>query len=181
MPYDITVETFSVDDFRLEHPRIEAIMSHADGPKWLSALDVDAHEEVVLFRDGKPTDKLGHGRYIHWKGAGRVTWKTIDRREQIADVAGQEIMTRDKVTLRVNLLVTFQVTDTLKAVGVVQDHTQALYREAQLALRAAVGTRTLDALLTEILAGSRATFVFGSGDLADQVRSLVSSASDKDA
>lgn len=58
-------------------------------------------------------------------------------------------MTNDKVTLRVNLLVTYQVTDSIKAVTVVKDHAQALYREAQLALRAAVGTRTLDALLAD--------------------------------
>ena len=75
-------------------------------------------------------------------------FKTIDRREQVADVSGQEIMTRDKVTLRVNLLVTYQVTDPQKAVTVVNDHTQALYREAQLALRAAIGTQTLDATAT---------------------------------
>jgi regulator of protease activity HflC (stomatin/prohibitin superfamily) len=58
-------------------------------------------------------------------------------------------MTSDKVTLRVNLVVTYKVTDALKTATVVNDHAQALYREAQLALRAAVGTRTLDALLAD--------------------------------
>src|SRR6185436_13616186 len=62
-------------------------------------------------------------------------------------VAGQEIMTSDKVTLRVNLLVSYIVADALQAVSAVSDYAQALYREAQLVLRAAVGTRTLDALL----------------------------------
>jgi regulator of protease activity HflC (stomatin/prohibitin superfamily) len=79
----------------------------------------------------------------------RGTWKAVDRREQVADVAGQDIMTNDKVTLRVNLVVAYQVADAVKAVTVVTDHAQALYREAQLALRAAVGTRALDALLTD--------------------------------
>ena len=72
---------------------------------------------------------------------------TVDRREQVADVAGQEIMTADKVTLRVNLVVSYVVSDALRAVTAVSDHNQALYREAQLVLRAAVGTKTLDALL----------------------------------
>jgi regulator of protease activity HflC (stomatin/prohibitin superfamily) len=44
---------------------------------------------------------------------------------------------------------TFKVADALKAVTVVDDHRQALCREAQLALRAVVGARTLEALLGE--------------------------------
>jgi regulator of protease activity HflC (stomatin/prohibitin superfamily) len=74
---------------------------------------------------------------------------TVDQREQVVDVAGQEIMTADKVTLRLNAVVTFKVRDALRAVTAVDDHCQALYREAQLALRAIVGARTLEALLGE--------------------------------
>jgi regulator of protease activity HflC (stomatin/prohibitin superfamily) len=48
-----------------------------------------------------------------------------------------------------NAVVTFKVVDALKAVTVVEDHRQALYREAQLALRAVVGARMLEALLGE--------------------------------
>ena len=60
--------------------------------------------------------RLGEGLHVFWKGTGKVKWKTVDRREQVADVAGQEIMTSDKVTLRVNLIVTFLVTDVIRAV-----------------------------------------------------------------
>jgi len=42
-------------------------------------------------------------------------------------------MTADKVTLRMNAVVTFKVADALRAVTTVEDHRQALYREAQLA------------------------------------------------
>ena len=73
----------------------------------------------------------------------------VDRREQVADVAGQEILTQDKVTLRVNLVVAFRIADPVLATGTVSDAAQTLYRDAQLALRAAVGTRALDALLAD--------------------------------
>src|SRR5207237_1579492 len=69
--------------------------------------------------------------------------------EQILDVAGQEIMTADKVTLRLNALVTYRVTDARLAVSVVEDARQALYRETQLVLRALVGARELDGFLTD--------------------------------
>ncbi|MEL6714121.1 MAG: slipin family protein, partial [Planctomycetota bacterium] len=78
---------------------------------------------------------------------GHVTWKSIDLRTQTLDVAGQEIMTADKVTLRINLVVRFRIADALRAVGAEVDASQGLYRAAQLALREAVGGRTLDALL----------------------------------
>ena len=62
---------------------------------------------------------------------------------------GQEIMTADKVTLRMNALVTYRITDARKAVMVADGVKQSLYREAQLALRAVVGTRDLDSFLTD--------------------------------
>lgn len=148
-PGRIWAEVFDVDRFQFEHDRLEAILAHADASRWLCGLDVDAHEQVVCFRDGQPVSVLGQGRYIYWKNAGRVSFKSVDQREQIADVAGQEIMTRDKVTLRVNLIVTYGVTDSVQAVSTVTDYAQALYREAQLALRAAVGARNLDGLLSD--------------------------------
>lgn len=70
-------------------------------------------------------------------------------RERVMDVAGQEIMTSDKVTLRLNALVCYRVTDALKSVLVVEDSTQAMYREAELALRAVIGGYALDALLVD--------------------------------
>jgi regulator of protease activity HflC (stomatin/prohibitin superfamily) len=73
----------------------------------------------------------------------------VDLRESALEVGGQEIMTADKVTLRLNALVTFRVTDARRFVSSVDDGRQALYRETQLALRAVVGARELDALLSD--------------------------------
>src|SRR5205823_8271082 len=58
-------------------------------------------------------------------------------------------MTADKVTLRLNALVSYRIADARRAVCTVDDAKQALYREAQLALRAVVGARELDALLAD--------------------------------
>jgi regulator of protease activity HflC (stomatin/prohibitin superfamily) len=148
-PYALEVEVFDASNLRFNHPRLDTIVAHADAARLLLGVDVDEHEDVLLFKDGRLIETLGRGRHVFWKNVGKVTWKAVDRREQTADVAGQEIMTADKVTLRVNLLVVYQVSDAVKAVTTVADYAQALYREAQLALRAAVGTRLLDALLAD--------------------------------
>ena len=73
----------------------------------------------------------------------------VDLRETTIDVPGQEIMSADKVTLRLNASATYRVVDPRTAVCTIDDHKQALYREAQLALRAVVGGRELDALLAD--------------------------------
>ena len=145
----IEVEIFDINTVRFEHEQLEAILGHPQASVFFDGVIVEAHETVLLFRNGQMIDRLGEGRYVFWKGAGKIAWRPVDLREQVADVAGQEIMTSDKVTLRVNLVVAYKVFDAEKAVTVVTDHSQALYREAQLALRAAVGTRTLDALLAD--------------------------------
>jgi regulator of protease activity HflC (stomatin/prohibitin superfamily) len=58
-------------------------------------------------------------------------------------------MTADKVTLRMNAVVSYRIVDAHKAVSSTEDARQALYRETQLALRAVVGVRELDELLTD--------------------------------
>ncbi len=148
-PYRIDVETFDVTAFKFEHTKLEAVLNHSGGARFLDGVRVEAHERVLLFRDGGLVDEFGPGIHVFWKDAGKITWKAVDLREQVADVAGQEIMTADKVTLRVNLVVTYQITDPRAAVTVVSDHAQALYRQAQLVLRASVGARPLDKVLTD--------------------------------
>ena len=154
-PYRLYVETFHVHGgvngggFRFQHPRLAVVLQHPDATKYLDGVQVEAGAQVLLYRDGVLLDRLSEGLHVFWKGTGKIAWKTVDLREQVADVAGQEIITADKVTLRVNLLVSWQVADPVKAVSTVGDYAQALYREAQLALRAAVGTRPLDALLAD--------------------------------
>ncbi len=148
-PAKIEVETFDVTGLRFTHARVEAIVAHPDAKAYLEAVEVEPHMEVLLLVNGELAGRLPPGKHAFWKGAGRVRVLPVDRREQSAEVAGQEILTSDKVTLRLNLSVTYQVFDAVKAVTVVSDHAQSLYREAQLALRAAVGTRTLDALLAD--------------------------------
>ena len=61
-----------------------------------------------------------------------------------------EILSSDKVGLRLNLAATWRYTDVLLAHEKLAKPAEHLYRELQFALRAAVGTRSLDALLESI-------------------------------
>jgi regulator of protease activity HflC (stomatin/prohibitin superfamily) len=118
----------------------------------VQALDictVERHRLGVLFQDGAYVQTLPPGLYAFWKGAADARVVEVDLRETTVDISGQEIMTADKVTLRLNAAVTYRIADALQAVSGTDDVRQALYREAQLVLRAAIGGRELDAFLAD--------------------------------
>ena len=71
----------------------------------------------------------------------------VDLRLQAVEVSGQDILTKDKVGLRLNLSASWRFTDVLKAYKQLQKPAEHLYRELQFGLRSAAGTRTLDELL----------------------------------
>ncbi|HJW12903.1 MAG TPA: SPFH domain-containing protein [Albitalea sp.] len=110
-------------------------------------VQVPEHGAGVLWIDGKVERLLGAGSYAFWKFNRNVSVDLVDLRLQALEVAGQEILTRDKVGLRLNLSATWRYTDVLKAFTQLQKPAEHLYRELQFGLRAAVGTRTLDELL----------------------------------
>ena len=101
----------------------------------------------LLTVDGKVERLLTAGTYAFWKYGRSVAVEMVDLRLQAVEVSGQDIMTRDKVGLRLNLCATYRYTDVLRAFAQLQKPADHLYRELQFALRAAVGTRTLDELL----------------------------------
>ncbi|MEM9802724.1 MAG: slipin family protein [Planctomycetota bacterium] len=148
-PFPLEIEVHRVGPGPFVHDRMDAILSHADASGHFQAVRAGVHEHVVFYRDRERLDEMTTGVRVFWRLSGAVNWKSVQTREQVADVTGQEIMTADKVSLRINMLVTFRIADPIVALETVEDPVQTLYREAQLALRAAVGTRTLDQLLSE--------------------------------
>src|SRR5581483_2169099 len=91
-------------------------------------------------------EELAPGAYALWKNVARARVDVVDRREQALEVAGQEVLTKDKATLRLNVVATFRVTEPVTWLEGAQDSRGSLYREVQLAARKAVGARTLDEL-----------------------------------
>lgn len=109
--------------------------------------EIASHETGVLVRDGEVRCLLAPGVHAYWSLAGSVKIDVLDLRAQTVEVSGQEILTKDKVSLRANLSAGYRITDPLLARSKVSDIEQHLYRALQFALRQAMGTRTLDELL----------------------------------
>jgi regulator of protease activity HflC (stomatin/prohibitin superfamily) len=66
---------------------------------------------------------------------------------QGVEVSGQEMLTRDKVSLRVNLAASYRVVDAVALRTKVAKFDEFLYRELQFGLRKVVAAKTLDELL----------------------------------
>ncbi len=144
---EIRIETMDARAIRFEHRDMNVILKSAGVENQIETFVVEEGFVGIFFRDGEYVQTFGPGRYLFWKNAGKIRLQMVDMRDTLLDISGQEIMTADKVTLRLNAAVTYRVTDARKAVCELDNYGQALYREAQLALRAVIGTRPLDSLL----------------------------------
>ncbi|WP_444903580.1 slipin family protein [Microbulbifer sp. CnH-101-E] len=103
----------------------------------------------LLVVNGKLEKALQPGRYGFWKYNRSIAVKLIDMRLQTIEVSGQEILTKDRVSLRINLSGSFKITDPQRVALKLSDYKNHIYRELQLSLREAVGTQTLDSLLAD--------------------------------
>ncbi|MEL1242135.1 slipin family protein [Flavobacterium flavipallidum] len=107
------------------------------------------YEKGLLFVDGKLIKEVMAGTYYFWNNNTTVEVKTADMRQQQLEISGQELLTKDKAGLRINFYVRYQVVDVLKALVDNKDFEKQLYVLMQLALRAFVGSLTLDELLSK--------------------------------
>jgi regulator of protease activity HflC (stomatin/prohibitin superfamily) len=146
---DVKTEIVDAREVRFTHRDLPVIVQSQMADRVMQSVTVPAGHVGVWFRDGSFVETLPAGRYAFWKNVAEVKVVPMDTRTQNLDVAGQEIMSADKVTLRLNALVTYRVADARLAVSIVDDARQALYRETQLVLRAVVGARELDSFLTD--------------------------------
>jgi regulator of protease activity HflC (stomatin/prohibitin superfamily) len=101
----------------------------------------------LLLVDGVIAETLGPGLHAFWRHNRELKLVPVDTRLQAMEVQGQEILTKDKVSLRVNLSATYRVVDPVRAHTGQGNFAEQLYRVLQFGLRQTVGARTLDVLL----------------------------------
>ncbi|EOA4405228.1 SPFH domain / Band 7 family protein [Citrobacter amalonaticus] len=119
------------------------------GREAMLTVQVPAWHAGVLKIDGETQALLPPGLTAYWKVNHLVDAEVVDTRLQVLEVGGQEILTKDKVNLRLNLAANWRYRDVLQAFAQLTKPLDHLYRELQFALREAVGTRTLDELLED--------------------------------
>jgi regulator of protease activity HflC (stomatin/prohibitin superfamily) len=112
-------------------------------------VEVVAQEGSVAVRwvDGQLDAVLPAGRYAAWNTLKTVQFTVIDLKERQLHVTGQEVMTKDRVTLRLNVSASFRVKDPKRLAVVARNPDDVVYLAMQLAARDAITVKTLDELL----------------------------------
>lgn len=114
---------------------------------------VAATHRGLRYRDGALTDVLEAGRYrlprrLPFRRGPVVEIALVDMRERELTIKGQEILTSDKVAVRVSILTQFKVVDPVAALQKVVAYEDRLYSDVQLAARRSLASMTLESILT---------------------------------
>jgi regulator of protease activity HflC (stomatin/prohibitin superfamily) len=118
-----------------------------------SEVIISSTHRGLRYEDGVLTGVLDPGRHeLPVKRAFRRTPEVeivqVDMRERELTIRGQEILTSDKVAIRVSVLTQFKVTDAVAAIETVAAYEDRLYSDVQLAARRSLASMTLEAILT---------------------------------
>src|SRR5258708_3273983 len=109
---------------------------------------VENHEAGLLFVEGRLVERLAPGRHAFWTAGRKIEVKRLDLRPQAVEITAQEMLTKDRIALRVTLTAFRRIVDPELVVTKVPDVDAYLYRLVQFAIREAVASRTLDDVLS---------------------------------
>lgn len=130
----------------------------------ISIRQINQYERGIRFTLGKFTGMMSPG----WRLVIPVfqTYQKVDIRVKAVDVPDQNAITRDNVSVKVNAVIYYKVSDASKAIIEVEDFRHAISQYAQTTMRNIVGEVTLDELLA-----SR-------DKIADRIREIVDKETD---
>jgi len=112
----------------------------------LSGLKIDReYERGVIFRLGRLNSIKGPGMY--WLIPFVDQKARVDIRTKTVDIAPQEAVTADSVTIKVNTVLYYRVLDPARAINRVENYQVAVYQAAMTTLRNVVGQNYLDDIL----------------------------------
>jgi regulator of protease activity HflC (stomatin/prohibitin superfamily) len=103
------------------------------------------YERGVIFRLGRFQAIKGPGMYLILPGVDRK--EQVDIRTKTVDVAPQEAVTADSVTIKLNAVLYYRIIDPSKAINKVENYQMAVYQAAMTTLRNIVGQHNLDEIL----------------------------------
>lgn len=119
--------------------------------KPIADLNVAKEHIGLLYVNGQLTKRLAPGQHGFWQFNHAIELKSFDCRTQLLEISGQEILSKDRVSLRINLSASIKVHDAELAARSVDKVDDFVYKTLQLALREAVGTKSLDDILLDKL------------------------------
>ena len=116
-------------------------------PALYSKIEVGQSQRCRLYYNRRFVRLLEPGTYYFWNTDIRVDAEPVDIRLTRMDIVGQEILTQDKVSVRINVVCNYRISDYVRVATEVDDYTEQIHSAAQMALREYVGKYKLDEIL----------------------------------
>ena len=143
----VDVERIDVASDPKVAPRHLAMVSRTQNA-YLTEPVIENHEAGLLFIEGRFVERLAPGRHSYWTVDRKVEVKRLDLRPQAVEITAQEMLTKDRIALRVTLTALRRIVDPVRVATAVADVDGWLYRLVQFAIRETVAARTLDEVLS---------------------------------
>src|SRR5207244_6516213 len=95
---------------------------------------VENHEAGLLYVEGRLVERLAPGRHAFWTSGRKIEVKRLDMRPQAVEITAQEMLTKDRIALRVTLTAFRRIVDPERAVVVVASVDEWIYRLVRFAI-----------------------------------------------
>jgi len=146
--FDLKVEVVDINSTVVANSRCSSYLdSFKELPNGVEKLVVDANSKAYIFSNGKLYKELDSGVYYLFSELKEGVAKVLDTRVQEMEVNNQELLTKDKATIRCNITMHYKIVDALKYLDSTQDSLNYLYKQLQFAIREHIGSKTLDEIL----------------------------------
>lgn len=117
--------------------------------KYYKKIVIREGEAGLLYFDSRFERKLEQGTYFFWNYCREVACRIYNLKIQQLEISGQEILTADKVSVRLNVTVNYRITEPERLVSMMDEVGKLLYTFAQLTIRDYIGRFRLDELLAQ--------------------------------
>ena len=144
--------TFDLIDVRKEPEvpeRLLSALARLGRESLVTFAAVEQGKRGLVYIDGRLVRELEAGTYGFWNVVTTPRVDVLEVRRQTVEVSGQEILTKDKVTVRVNISAVYEIVNIVTARSGVKDVNEHLYRTLQIAIRQTLGKRTLEEALAD--------------------------------
>ncbi len=141
--------TFEFVDF--SNPKVDDIPEYIFqkiNSKFYEKIEIGNHQNAVLYINGVVDSVLEAGTYYFWKNGKNVKSEIFDKRNIVFNVACQELLTQDKVSIRISYIGIYRINDFVKVSNSVDDYKTYVHNCAQLVLREYVGCKKFDDILS---------------------------------
>lgn len=110
---------------------------------------VENGEIAILYFDNKYQKTLKEGIYYFWNYNINISHKIYDMKLQQMEINGQEILTLDKVGVRINVICSFKILNPIEIANKINDIEKQIYIYVQLVIREYIGKYKIDELLNQ--------------------------------